>query len=784
MQGIPLNKKIFLHFEGIMGKSKIYLNGKLIKEHFGGYLPVIIDVSHQINPQGENLLAVWADNSNDPNYPPGKPQQTLDFTYAGGIYRDCWLITHDNLHITDPNFTDLPAGGGLLVAYKNVSEKQATVQLRLHVKNESPADFSGKIRYEIRQRQNHRLVAKSEAKISLKQGTSLVNEQQILLKNPELWSPESPHLYNLFVTVEDGRGRVRDGYRRRIGVRSFEFRGKEGFWLNGKPYGKPLIGANRHQDFAVIGNALSNRLHGQDAKKLRDAGLKVIRNAHYPQDPAFMDACDELGLFVIVNTPGWQFWSENPVFENRVYSDIRNMVRSDRNHPSVWLWEPILNETRYPEYFAKRVKQIVEEEFPFAPCYTACDLQAKGSEHFPVLFAHPASGDQDKHDRLKNYDENKTYFTREWGDNVDNWASHNSPSRVARNWGERPMLVQANHYAHPPYPYTSYDLFYKLTPQHVGGALWHSFDHQRGYHSDPFYGGIMDAFRQPKTSYYLFQAQRPVQKDDSKPYQTGAMVHIAHQMTPFSGEDVQVFSNCQQVRLTFTQGGETFVHQKDTTQRGMPSPMITFPKVYDFMKDKALTLQRKEQEVFLLAEGIENGKVVATHKVFPVRRPTQLLLWTDAPQNTMQANGSDILTLVAAVADANGNIKRLNNSFVSFHVEGEGELLANEQTQTNPVQVQWGTAPVLLRSTTRAGEVKVTASVLFEGSQQPTSAQLILQSVPASQKMIFSPAEAEKYAQILKEKQQQHAPKNQSEAQRTSLQDLKQVEKQQTEFGE
>lgn len=123
-------------------------------------------------------------------------------------------------------------------------------------------------------------------------------------------------------------------------------------------YPYPLIGANRHQDFAVVGNALSNSLHWRDAKKLRDAGLRVIRNAHYPQDPAFMDACDELGLFVIVNTPGWQFWNDEPIFAQRVYSDIRNMVRRDRNHPSVWMWEPILNETWYPEDFAKNVVNI------------------------------------------------------------------------------------------------------------------------------------------------------------------------------------------------------------------------------------------------------------------------------------------------------------------------------------------------------------------------------------------------------------------------------------------
>lgn len=207
-----------------------------------------------------------------------------------------------------------------------------------------------------------------------------------------------------------------------------------------------------------------------------------------------MDACDELGLFVIVNTPGWQFWNDAPEFAQRVYSDIRNVVRRDRNHPSVWLWEPILNETWYPADFAKNTRDIVDAEYPYPYCYSGSDSEARGHENFPVYFAHPAN----MQDASKEIDPTKTYFTREWGDNVDDWSSHNSPSRVARNWGEQPMRVQAQHYACPYYPVTSYDVLYKQSPQHVGGCLWHSFDHQRGYHPDPFYGGLMDVFRQPE----------------------------------------------------------------------------------------------------------------------------------------------------------------------------------------------------------------------------------------------------------------------------------------------
>ena len=154
-----------------------------------------------------------------------------------------------------------------------------------------------------------------------------------------------------------------------------------------------------------------------------------------------------------MNTPGWQFWNDEPIFAKRVYNDIRNLVRRDRNHPCVWLWEPILNETWYPEDFAGRVKEIVDEEYPYPSCYSGCDTQARGAQYFPVQFCHPMEASK--------RDPKITYFTREWGDNVDNWSSHNSPSRTARNWGEQPMLVQAVHYASPYYDYTCYDALYK-----------------------------------------------------------------------------------------------------------------------------------------------------------------------------------------------------------------------------------------------------------------------------------------------------------------------------------
>ena len=777
-------KKLFLHFEAIMGKSKVFVNGKLLTEHFGGYLPVIADVTDVLDWNGDNVIAVWADNSDDPSYPPGKAQDVLDYTYFGGIYRDCWLIAHNNVFITDPNYENEVAGGGLFVAFGKVSDALAEVQLKIHVRNATKNPFSGRVEYMLLQPDGTE-VARLSDKIQVKAGRATTVSDRMPVKQPMLWTPSTPTLYNLLVRVLDKEGNVIDGYRRRIGIRSIEFKGKDGFYLNGRPYGKPLIGANRHQDFAVVGNAVANSIHWRDAKKLKDVGMEIIRNAHCPQDPAFMDACDELGLFVIVNTPGWQFWNDAPEFAQRVYSDIRNVVRRDRNHPSVWLWEPILNETWYPADFAKNTRDIVDAEYPYPYCYSGSDSEARGHENFPVYFAHPAN----MQDASKEIDPTKTYFTREWGDNVDDWSSHNSPSRVARNWGEQPMRVQAQHYACPYYPVTSYDVLYKQSPQHVGGCLWHSFDHQRGYHPDPFYGGLMDVFRQPKYSYYMFMAQRPAVKNDRNAG-SGPMVYIAHEMTPFSGKDVTVYSNCDEVRLTFNKGGKTYTYKKDKNRPGMPSPVITFPDVYDFMMDKAFSRTQKQDDVYLLAEGLIDGKVVATHKVVPARRPEKILLWMDNEGTDLKADGSDFVTVVAAVADKNGNIKRLNNYNIRFSIEGEGRLLGGPRVLANPVPVKWGTAPVLVQSTLKPGKIRITASVLFEGSQMPISGELEFESKPSVFPLVYDAADAACIPLGSASAGQNTTSKTDAEREVERLRKelntlkLKEVERQQSEFGE
>lgn len=349
-------KDITLYFEAIMGKQDIFVNGKKVTEHLGGYLPIIINMSSLGVKAGEKcVVAVKADNSDDKSYPPGKKQAALDFCYHGGIYRDVWLIGKSSVAISDANERNMVAGGGVFLHYDNISEKKADVYINVEIGNKGNGNATPTVVARIKDKVG-KTVATLKTKVPVATGKFATAKMHTTLKAPHLWSPESPYLYDVEISVANG-GKTIDGGIVRMGIRSAEFRGKDGFWLNGKPYHQ-LVGGNRHQDFAYVGNALPNSQQWRDAKRLKDAGMNIIRAAHYPQDPAFMDACDELGLFIIVPTPGWQYWNKDPHFGELVHENTRQIIRRDRNHTSVLMWEPILNETRYPEDFAVKALDI------------------------------------------------------------------------------------------------------------------------------------------------------------------------------------------------------------------------------------------------------------------------------------------------------------------------------------------------------------------------------------------------------------------------------------------
>ena len=755
MQG----KDITVYFEAIMGKQDIYVNGNKVMSHLGGYLPIIINLTKLGVKAGEKcLIAVKADNSDDKNYPPGKKQAALDFCYHAGMYRDVWLIGKSSVAITDANEQNKIAGGGVFLHYDNISEKKADAFVNVEVGNNSNKNTIPTVIAKIKDKSG-KVIATLKQKLPVAAGKTSVFNLNTTIKNPHLWSPENPYLYKVEISVVDG-GKTVDGGIVRMGIRKAEFCGKDGFWLNGKPYHQ-LIGGNRHQDFAYVGNALPNSQQWRDAKRLKDAGMTIIRTAHYPQDPAFMDACDELGLFIIVATPGWQYWNKDPKFGELVHENTRQIIRRDRNHTSVLMWEPILNETRYPEDFALKALEITQDEFPYPGRPVAvADMNSAGvKDNYDVVYGW--TDDIGK----SGTPENKCVFTREFGEMVDDWYAHNCLNRAARSWGEKPMLMAALSLC------DTYGEMFHNQRQFIGGCQWHPFDHQRGYHPDPYYGGIYDAFRQKKYAFEMFRSQDRTQKP---------MVFVANEMTQFSDNDVVVFSNCDSVRLTQFEGDKVMtlpvVHNADDK----PCAPVVFKDFWNFWKAREYSYkQRNWQRVSLLAEGIKDGKVVCSEKKMPSRRSTKIRLYADEMGKKLTADGSDFIVVVAEITDDNGNVKRLAKDNILFSVEGEGRIIGDETILANPRVVEWGSAPVLIQATDKPGKITIHARSAFSGVYAPAEDSITIESIPAALPKCYTDKPTANLGRTVTSSATDVKQMTDEERQRT----LEEVNRQQMDFG-
>ena len=594
--------RAFLHFEGVMGKSRFFVNGVKAAEHFGGYLPIHFEVTDLLH-DGGNEVRVECDNSDDPTYPPGKPQRDLDFCYFGGIYRDCWLVETDGATIGEPS------QGGVSIATERIGDGVWRVATSVQCHEGAVADM--RFFYEGRE----------------VPGTFTV-------EHPAEWTPDEPNLHFLEVRAYEG-GRVTDAVRVRFGFRDARI-SSDGLLLNGKRWRK-LVGVNRHQDFAYLGNALANSLHWRDAKKYRDAGFTIIRAAHYPQDPSFMDACDELGLFVIVPTPGWQFWNgEDPLFEERIIADIRAIARRDGSRPSVLFYEPILNETKYPASFAAKALAAVKEETG-GRGLCACDSWSAGAENFDIIYH---SQTVPIPFELK---PTQARFVREWGDCVDDWDAQNSPSRVAREWGEGPMLVQAEHYLHGTGGRICLDTILASPPDMLGGCIWHGADHARGYHPDNFLGGVITYDRRLKYSYHALKCALSAEP----------CLFVANALAPYSPQPVTIYSNR---RYKAEWMGEHF-------EGGMPHDTAKINR----LNNDAFYGEGYPMEKLTLSIETEDGMKSEWRWA---RRLARLDLALDTCDLEIDEDGDDMVVAIATLCDANGTSRRYAGEEIVFEAEG------------------------------------------------------------------------------------------------------------------
>lgn len=696
-------KRVAISFEGVMTGCEIFLNGCKVGEHHGGYLGFTVDVSDRVRWDGNNLLTVRVSAAPDPLTPPGKPQDKMDFYYYSGIYRDVSMIITDRLHVTDALQEPVTAGGGVFVRYPRVSERQAEIAVRTHVRNARGVAAGFKVLTTLLDAEN-RVVARGEQTVSLPSSSARQLEQSLVLDRPQLWHPYSPYLYTLQTRLVDENGVV-DCVEEKIGVRTVEFSTDKGFSINGRHL--YLRGANRHQAYPHVGDAASNSMQEREVIALKRGGFNAVRAAHYPHDPAFLEACDRYGLLVVECIPGWQFFNSDTTFVRRLYDVGRGMIRRDRNHPSVVLWETALNESRYPVSVARDLFEIAHAEYPGDQMYTAGDYfgHADMEPYYDVFYKQVARFPRDG-DVMSNYPEDflavKPLMTREWGDGVG------EKPRVSLRENEEEQMRQCRSRMKQLNGEGYFDwCMLDANPHMAGHFVWSYNDYARGSQDETMYSGVVDMNRYPKFSYYMLQSMRDPAISQKGLYE-GPMVFIASYNASAeylsSTGGIMVFSNCDEVRLyrngrcigvqTREERAPLYAHVVDKGG----SPLF----VFDGGGYEAGTLS---------AEGYIGGKCVARHRVATPLGADHIEVRIATEGIDPVADGSDMIPVYFSVCDREGNPVTDADTPIRIEVEGEGVLIGDgiPRVEINPQRVEGGVGFAFVRTTRRGGKIVVRA---------------------------------------------------------------------------
>ena len=388
-----------------MHEADVYLNGKHIYKHIGGFLPFYIDISDNVLFGKANCILVKLNNQDSPDIPPGKPIKNLDYNYYGGIYRNAWLVIKNKIYINDAVQAGHENGGGVLLHDEEVSDKLAKLVVKTEVNNDFDQQKKVSVKIVLTDKAGNTVATSAIDEQSLKAHSFGSFTSNLTVNDPKLWSPLHPDLYKVQVQVLEN-GKTIDEQTFNTGIKIIKFEAG-GFLLNGEKF--KIVGTNRHQEYPYIGYALSDNAQYRDAWKIKSAGYNFVRCSHYPPSPAFLDACDELGILVMDAIPGWQFFGGH-AFQENSFQNIRDMIRRDRNHAAIVLWEASLNETDMSKPYMDTANSIVHRELPFK------DVFSTGWEDYAFDVFNPARQHLKAPDYWKKYNKNKPLLIAEYGD--------------------------------------------------------------------------------------------------------------------------------------------------------------------------------------------------------------------------------------------------------------------------------------------------------------------------------------------------------------------------------
>ncbi len=650
-------KRFVLEFEGANQTADVWLNGKFLGTHKGGYTGFSFDIAPLLGQ--DNLIAVKVNNLFDGSVP---PTVKTDYSFYGGIYRPVSLLVTDRSFVSEMYWVT-PA----------VSATTAQVELHATVKNQQARSRALTVTQQLFDPAG-RLVATVDKAVTLGPGKEISLVQAVPpLSSPRLWSPATPNLYRIHTELTEGGHRL-DSLDTPLGLRWFRFDPQRGLILNGTRV--QIQGTNWHQSYPGMGNAVPKSRHVLDMEAMHDMGVNFWRTSHYPHNIATMDASDKLGLMV---------WDELPInkeigdvseYEKNATQMAREMIERDRNHPSVLIWG-IAGEVNAPLDVSKNIVKTVAGAYRALDPTRPVGMHAPRGEEIEELVDVVGAGASAETDRKHIEHPNRAYLDAEY-----------SVALIGRGYygggeySEEQALTRHQEY------------LAKLhsRPWMAGGCIWNQFDYD-GETYDPITPhivsfGMEDIWRIPKEVYFFYQSQWT-----QKP-----MVHIVGHWT-MPGQDgkiqqVEVLSNADRVELFLN--GRSLGAKENHAGADLLHPPLLWPVAY---------------EPGVLRAVAAVGGVEVRTEVRTAGPAFKIVLHTDT-EKLLSGDANSLAYFTATVVDRSGELVPGAHPAITFTSYGPGELLKQEWLG-HGTGYTWnavdGSTRIAFRSTARSGRATVSA---------------------------------------------------------------------------
>jgi beta-galactosidase len=677
--------RVFLDFGGVMMVAEVYVNGQLAGAHRGGYDSFFVEITPFLRAKAgaDNVIAVRVDARLHDDIPPCG--RVMDYQTFGGIYREVALRAVPGCYLDD-----------LFVQTPQPLADRKTVQATATVRNTRDTAWAGAARLELCDLKGKRLAVSAAVPCVAPAGEAVEIALTLDgLADIALWELDTPQRYVARVALLDGRQQV-DQLETVFGFREATFTKEGPFLLNGRAV--KLIGLNRHQTYPYIGGAAPARLQRRDADILKyELGCNIVRTSHYPQSPHFLDRCDEIGLLVFEEIPGWGHIGDEG-WKALACRDVEAMIRRDRNHPSIILWGVRINESGDDHDLYTRTNALGRQLDPSRP--TGGVRWGINSEFLEDVFTANDYAYRPP-EQIINEPPVTPYLITEYGPLTD-------PRRTAS------MEVQL-HFA-----MVHADILNAVYghPRVAGAIGWCAFD----YHSQDWVTvdsiqpwGMCDVFRAPKLAAALYASQldpavRPVLQAATR-WKVGDQAGFdPNEATMKAGHDapLAVFSNCDRLRVYI--GGEL---RGEFTPARDRFPHLPHPPI--FCTGLGTLWGPSWQELHLV--GLVGDEVIAEQR-FPAHNDA-VTLQVEIDDTVLTADGTDMTRVVISHTDEFGNVQPHSRVAVLIDVDGPATLVG-----PSPCALAGGVAAVYVRAGNTPGRVTVTVRTPELGVEQTVTVKL------------------------------------------------------------